>query len=742
MAVGGPLLGLAFSFGARLLIEWLFPAPGQTVEGPRQSDLSISSSTYGTGIAVIYNSARVTCSLIWAAPIREQENRTTTGGKGGGPQITQISYEYFGYFAYLIGQGVIQSIEKIWLNGELVYNVSPDADSESISDSNEWFNEYCTFYSGTFTQPQDPTIVSFLGIENTPAYRGRSYLVFTNLPLEKYGNRPPSVSVLVKTAPFTLAQIITDICQRAGAPAALDFTNLPNENVTGFVQISPTTARSLIEQLQQAFFFSAVESNGILRFQRFFVSLTAVIPFLHLATRETEEERQVSFVETRQQETELPYEVRVNYYDPEEDYSQKVQYARRPTQSISINRNVVDYNLNIVLTASQAATIAARLLFTSVTARNQFKFTLPPEWIWLDPGDVVEIEGEAVVQITKINIGSNRLLEVEAVSFDDTNSTIPVSRPPASNRPKQVRLPRHRPIYLLDIPLLEEKDNEIGLYAVADSLGQLFQWRDSTASVLKESYLISQTEVVGKAISVLAPPLTCTVPDLGNTCDVEIEKFSLESVNEADWLEKVNLAILGNEIISFRFATLIAPKIYRLSHLIRGCYGTENETNNHVVDERFVLLRRRTRIPFTAAELNRNFWWQFNSGGFGDPQILLRANTGQSLRCYAPAQLRGQRDSAGNLTIRWERRTRFNGEWVDYQDVPLGEAAERYSVEILPPANPSGPPIRSATVSTNSFSYSAADQIADGYTLGDPVIVKVAQVNLILGPGKAATGAV
>lgn len=55
-------------------------------------------------------------------------------------------------------------------------------------------------------------------------------------------------------------------------------------------------------------------------------------------------------------------------------------------------------------------------------------------------------------------------------------------------------------------------------------------------------------------------------------------------------------------------------------------------------------------------------------------------NTGRVLKPYAPVHLGGGRDASGNRTLRWVRRTRINGAWLNYIDVPLGEAVEQYQV--------------------------------------------------------------
>ena len=50
-----------------------------------------------------------------------------------------------------------------------------------------------TFYPGTDTQDPDPTIEADMGVGDTPAFRGWSYVVFSRLALERFGNMIPNM---------------------------------------------------------------------------------------------------------------------------------------------------------------------------------------------------------------------------------------------------------------------------------------------------------------------------------------------------------------------------------------------------------------------------------------------------------------------------------------------------------------------------------------------------------------------
>lgn len=56
-----------------------------------------------------------------------------------------------------------------------------------------------TLYIGDESQGPDPTMEADLGVGNVPAYRGRAYIVFTDLDLTDYFNRIPSLSFEILT---------------------------------------------------------------------------------------------------------------------------------------------------------------------------------------------------------------------------------------------------------------------------------------------------------------------------------------------------------------------------------------------------------------------------------------------------------------------------------------------------------------------------------------------------------------
>jgi hypothetical protein len=81
--------------------------------------------------------------------------------------------------------------------------------------------------------------------------------------------------------------------------------------------------------------------------------------------------------------------------------------------------------------------------------------------------------------------------------------------------------------------------------------------------------------------------------------------------------------------------------------------------------------------------------------------------------------------------VSWVRRTRIEGDSWDQPEVPLGEAGERYRVQV----HAGDTLLREVTRDSPHWTYEAGAQAADGAS-GD-VTVSVAQLSDRYGPGPA-----
>ena len=200
-ALGGPLGGaIGSAIGASIdnaALQSLSPA---RQVGPRLSQVRLTSVSEGAPIAAVFGRARVSGQVIWAAQFKE--TRKTSGGGKGSPR-TQ-SYSYSLSFAVALCEGPIDGMGRVWADGQPL----------------DLTGAVMRLYRGEADQAPDPLIEAVEG--QAPAYRGLAYVVFEDLPLAAYGNRPPQLTfeVMRRVTPSNgraLEDRLQGVCMIPGA---------------------------------------------------------------------------------------------------------------------------------------------------------------------------------------------------------------------------------------------------------------------------------------------------------------------------------------------------------------------------------------------------------------------------------------------------------------------------------------------------------------------------------------------
>lgn len=189
--------------------------------GPRLEGLRLQSTAEGAPMGCVLGRMRVAGQVIWAA--RFLESRHENGGGKGGPRTVETSYSLS--FAVAICEGEIDAIERVWADGRLM-------DMTGVA---------MRVYRGGMEQTSDPLIEAVEGA--APAYRGTAYVVFEDLPLGPYGNRPPQLSfeVLKRPEGDGLEEMLEGACL---IPGAGEFV-LATEQVTRREGLTRTKAENV-----------------------------------------------------------------------------------------------------------------------------------------------------------------------------------------------------------------------------------------------------------------------------------------------------------------------------------------------------------------------------------------------------------------------------------------------------------------------------------------------------------------
>lgn len=556
----------------------------------------------------------------------------------------------------------------------------------------------------------------------------------------------------------TLSDVIRDICVSGGLREDnIDVTNLADIPVQGYLISSVDTARSHIEKLQVAYLFDVFQDKGKLWFKkqaRVPEGTAGTIPAQMFAPVTNDEpEFELALVNRK----ELPTEFRVRYLDIDKEFQDAEQYARRwvaeqlvsngysiPPESY---KNVEQFEAQISLHANDARILAEQLLYLALSRQKQYRFKLPVDYLAIAPGDVsiVTFPGDRteIVKFTKVEIGADYRVAVEAVSFDPSIYGYTIAIPNVV-RPPSVNLAEVTRAYYMDIPIWNESQSDNVVYGAFH--GSSPAWRGADVYQSTDSGVsyqqVGATTVgakAGNSLSVLrnARP---EYADEDGTVDVLVFVGQLISITEEEWLNGRNLALLGKEIIAFRSATLIGDRQYRLSGLRRGLYGTEAHTGRHYAGELFVFLSIFDVTTFSEPTSLLNVPRRLKAVTTGvDAESVgeqLFTNKGAASRPLSPVHLLVEKEVDGSRTLSWVRRSRKYALWQNYIDAPLNETIEKYRVEIR---DINQTVIRTEDTFNPSFYYSAADQIADFGSVQVAVAFTVYQLSTIVGRGFGAS---
>lgn len=201
--VGGPvgaLIGAGVGFAAFGQLQ----APG--FDGPRLSDLTIQTSTYGTRIPSVEGTIAISGNILWLenGKLREVVRKTSSGGKGGGGGSESRTYSYFATFHLGLCEGPVAAVRRIWCSDKLIYD-SGSTDIGTLIGSNT-FRSRWTFYSGSDDQLPSARYQADVGVDNASARRGLCYIEFRDFALEDYGNT-------LEGAQFRVELVVPDVVQ-------------------------------------------------------------------------------------------------------------------------------------------------------------------------------------------------------------------------------------------------------------------------------------------------------------------------------------------------------------------------------------------------------------------------------------------------------------------------------------------------------------------------------------------------
>jgi hypothetical protein len=445
---------MAVSFGVSAASRLLNPGQRTTNrvknEAQRLEDLGAPDANYGYPIRELLGICRVDgCSMIWALPLREEiitttDTQTVRQGKGmGGSRQTTITEtetaKYYMSAAFLIG-GNINRITKVWANGVQIYNIN---DSNQLVDA---WNQYVEVFTGNQNNPSY-LIEQKEGV--APCFRGYSYFVFDNYPIELYkGSGFPKIDVEVEGVHLSynperlnFGSAITHITSLAGANSSeINISSAsPTVMMYGAVfENNGETYASYLDDLALVHGLDYREENGILQiYNRVNPDGFLQINKTSLAARRYSEQLGDLYQRKKLDPISLPSEVRVEFLSRSKNVSRNNVFYQDPAANHSKSDRV---STRIVTNEYDMTYLASRLLYQAKTESQTIEeLYLMPSFAGIKVGKFIGIQENAVnriYRVTEVNLGDDYRVKIAAVGTKGTFTyTTPVPETVAAYTP-------------------------------------------------------------------------------------------------------------------------------------------------------------------------------------------------------------------------------------------------------------------------------------------------------------------
>jgi hypothetical protein len=519
----------------------------------------------------------------------------------------------------------------------------------------------------------------------------------------------------------TLQEVVEHLCTRAGLlPVSVDATELATKRVHAFAvtQIGPTS--SALELLMSVYRFYCVESGGKLVFRFAGAGSVRDIPHIDLGASWSEPPA-MPLPLTRGNPQELPSMESVRYANIDDDYQDGLESSDRLMQSVQSARTV-EYAIGLHPDeAKQLAAITQQVAQTALVRIGPV--SLGPEHREVEAGDVITLGlagGGSIQMLTAATDYDRGIITAEGVRYDEADYTSDAVTANAYTPSMTVRRPPDTMAVLIDPPLWSDANDGPGFWVAAKPSrypwrGYSFQ-RSATDVGYTEVHRDGRSAVFGVCTTVLPVWDGGGVVDWKSSVTVNVGAGQLSSITRPELLtSRANLALIGDEMLQFQNADLIATGVYKLTGFARHLGGTESVV--HAAAETFALLDTSTltRVPLNMADLGVPTYYRAVTLGrsLDTATPVMFAADMVALKPIPPANLRAIHMPNGDIELTWQRRTRMQSNALR-GIVPLGEATEAYAVDVLVGSLP----LRRIDTVTSAATYTQAQQTADAVSTG------------------------
>ena len=606
------------------------PASNNASQQAAALGLSVSTSVYGLTLPIIYGATRVPGNMIWyGAFTATPQYSQSSSGKGGGSQTTQTGYGYTSSFTLGMCEGPITSINTVWNNG--------------VVDTTD------TFTTFTGSPSQSPWgYLSTLDSTKALAYRNLAYIAAANynlgntaslpqLTFEVYGlGYGSSVSGIPDVDPvFIITDILTNARYGAGFPAANIgiLTSYKAYCITNGLLFSPAydttqTAAKAITELLALTNSEAYFSEGLLKITPY--SDTAITANSYTYTPNITPIYELgddAFVDNgssdpvlveRGSQADAYNQIDIECLDRTNSYNKT---SIRATDQVNVDvyglRSMSNVTAHQICNTAIAQSSAQLILQRNLYIRNKYTFTLPIQYILLEPTDYVTLDDAALglvsipVRVLTIDeSGDELLITAEDAPAGVGSHAIYGTQTGGGGGVNNLVQPGNTATPQIFVPpsVLTATGLEIwmGAYgATPATWGGCEVWVSYDNVSYAYVGAIDSPARMGTLTATLA---TVTDPDTTNTMAVNVlSGQALGSATTAEWNNYASLTLVDGEYTAYQTAALASANHYNLTTLHRGLYGST--IASHALGANFMRIDSAMfKMPFTPDKIGQTIY--------------------------------------------------------------------------------------------------------------------------------------
>ncbi|EGY02277.1 putative phage associated protein [Nitrospirillum viridazoti Y2] len=566
---------------------------GSAATSNRFTSLQLQTSSAGVPISLGWGTWRQATNLIYAGPLRSEDDNSAGGDKGG----SSGTYKYSIAVAMGIGEGPVASIGRVWA----------DKTDTTLSKVN------LTLMAGTGDQLPMAALYadnpdqalgyiytayvasSNYSLGNSPNLPNHNFEVQSNaVPRTGFDANPADILVDFLTNPRygvgMPAEYIGDLtswrtyCRAMGffMSPLLDSQEAATDIISRWAQLTNTAIYWDGGKLQaRPYGDEPVTGNGVT-----WDPGQTLQPQYDITTDDVLPADDGDPIQVTRSDPMDAYNVgSLEFVDRSNSYQTDTASDRDQAAIDLYGERVMDAVTGHEFKDSASATLAIKLILRrQLYIRNTFAFRLPARFALLEQGDVVTLTSDRLklnafpVLITKRTDGQDKTLSFEAEEMPAGIGTATAHpHPPSANTPLNTDVDPgdvNQVIIMEPSPGLTAGVQQVWIGAAGGTWwGGASVW----ISLDDEKYQrIGQIDGPCRVGTLASDLPVAADPDTANTPLVTLatNRLQLGTGDQADADAGRTLSIIGNEMVSYGSATLTGPATYQLGYLRRGLYGT------------------------------------------------------------------------------------------------------------------------------------------------------------------------